>query len=1387
MELFNCSFSATQGSDATVDDSDLFETSSEEEELPPGSKIPDDYTEFCQKVVNRDLYKCKECVFLHRYPSKVRRHYYYKHAKYNPYQCTYCDFGAVESGKVKRHCQLMHGDLPVKVIKRSLKPLPDGQIPSISLMSDSRSDDVELEEGPGGKDEQKILAKYIIKKPGNIQECRCCGYSQEGASSLKRHVLAIHIHFYPYACTYCNTAMLEINKMKIHIDRAHPGLPYKIIKRKLTEDTGELAGETDEQTAGGFQHRKIKEEKTDGGEYSAAMIHQTKVKIKLEKGLGENSTEGTNLAPGEELVNISGKKSKKLSRCIYCGYTSHWNIKDVKLHIFRVHQKKNPFMCGHCGYGNVIRERVRNHCKKQHPEQPPNVRDKRKGMDQIMPLEETDEHMMVGVMTPSGIPITDINKLKTGSLMRAPQRSSSSSTSELTQSSLVSSAHRLTSPRMAVQPVASEASESLEPTNMPKDSKQRYLCKVCQLYRTHHLDNLLYHILAKHQQQKPYKCKHCEEARWRRGDIQLHIEQQHNGKPVDDVLYMVREKRRELLQFVSFAPKDLSIDQRPEAAAGPRPVPTSPVRPQLSRTFAAAKEQKRKYAAVLGFGKKSYNCHLCPQSYRTAKALWAHRRTHYTYRPFACTYCNFSGFYSAYILQHCLKAHPTLKPQVKKIEKPTIMEIDQTDKRISQEGSVDSPCSPAGISSPPAAISSPSPMSSATHVSTDEPESEFLLGDETPQRGSYAMKCDHCGVLRPHQQGMEVHQSKAHAGLPVSYRIIQSNAQDPRLLLADGVATGDGQCMLSCKQCSFTSRLSTVMRHHLMSHLDYKPYACSYCKFRAVRSYAIKVHLQRIHPAKPGRIVRQINKEMEAKLKKGFNRYALDSAECHDTSLTPSSPDGIQSPDREAVMNTCKHCSFKSKNSTIIRHHVMAHLQYKPYSCGYCSMQTIRPYDVKTHSIKMHPGNPPRTIHRKDDEMEELVKQGFDRHVGPATDEFFQEDPPPPNTFKPPVMPKLIPAPNSPSGTAVADTVVRSVKHEVGASPPMTSPPAVRTPFSANRSQKQAVPKTKIEYHCALCGVKKVSRVDIERHIMWDINYKPISCPYCPYRQVLICDVKRHVTTKHKDMPLKILRKNNPVHEIRLAELVTKSTHHVKQTPTPVPSPSPSPSPSTSSSVSFPPSTPTPPPQMPRVQSPLGLSSPTLRSVLSAPLSGTARKSTATARKSMRPPSEERVVPHFQHPPKPAGGFACKECNFVCSSKKYLSNHMIRHRPKKYQCSYCEQRVHYPHEMMAHLARKHSKMPVKFEKLIKGDSRLDADDTRGEQLGDVAEDQDVLDQDLMGEETGTDVTEASPAASAQHKLKRATVSRGKMCEYSCCCLYYFQITCMRLICHGINQ
>ena len=99
--------------------------------------------------------------------------------------------------------------------------------------------------------------------------------------------------------------------------------------------------------------------------------------------------------------------------CVYCGLTSRWSRRDVKLHVMHVHIGLRTFSCGHCGFGNSRnRAVVRSHCSKNHPGRQLHIVDNEALFDAIDSVRDQDNLVTMAFVTPEGSPLLTLDELE---------------------------------------------------------------------------------------------------------------------------------------------------------------------------------------------------------------------------------------------------------------------------------------------------------------------------------------------------------------------------------------------------------------------------------------------------------------------------------------------------------------------------------------------------------------------------------------------------------------------------------------------------------------------------------------------------------------------------------------------------------------------------------------------------------------------------------------------------------------------------------------------------------------------------------------------------------------------------------------------------------------
>ena len=324
---------------------------------------------------------------------------------------------------MKRHCGSAHRDQPAKVIKVDFDATTSQ--PVGVLMSESqKNDDIETEEEGErpNEDSQWYWRRFVKTSNNQMMSCRRCGYRQVGASALKRHVLSIHLGFSPFACKYCSFATTEIRYVKLHIEKTHPGLPCKVIRRRyVSESTGEVDDEfQDSDPAIGVTVGRAmstttlaNEVPTQDAPAGPTCGGNTTSPTETDKGchLSANCPVKTEPVANQSSPNTPPKQKQQARqyKCIYCDFYSEDRfIFDIRDHIFVAHLRRDHYMCAHCQFGSMKRDDIVAHNFNKHPGKDNIVKEDKTYSRNIAVLETHGNMRMVGVRSDDKLPLIEL-------------------------------------------------------------------------------------------------------------------------------------------------------------------------------------------------------------------------------------------------------------------------------------------------------------------------------------------------------------------------------------------------------------------------------------------------------------------------------------------------------------------------------------------------------------------------------------------------------------------------------------------------------------------------------------------------------------------------------------------------------------------------------------------------------------------------------------------------------------------------------------------------------------------------------------------------------------------------------------------------------------------
>ena len=805
---------------------------------------------YCERVPGMDLYKCRQCVFMHRFPSKVRRHFLYRHAPAFPYRCGHCEFRAVESGKVKRHCAVVHAASELRVLKVAQSDSDDTVVMTAAAPSDV--------EDEGGNDDW--LWEKIERREDGCFKCPLCAFTQLSSSNVKRHYIARHLHFHPYACRYCDYTAVQLNKVRLHSERMHHGQPAAIVKRRCPRDAPQAASSAAETAADTPQDTQQGDTRTTGNATDASEKSVTSpARHSKEKGFicDESSSEFGEHPSGkqqerEELAEEDAPSTDDLTELIDAQPNTESSDRDVLL-ATELHER-NTVSDKELAEQSVV-------CDNRLSE----------------PAPQSDGPELVTVKCEPADDGADCGRR----LPPAPTR--------------------MRFYKCVYCDFCTEASMTVIRTHiMTQHLKRcRYWCPLCGFERMRR-DHVYYHQKTAHPGQLPLRV-HCDPGfihnivhLENHGDVQLIGVITGDNVPIVELTHSividgraVGEPRRpnssvqakkttdtartgrkddhktddEGLVEQNIGQQENEQKRGQESNRQKGQLKDKPVgqkkkdkqkekdkEHQLDEQKEKAKEKETKKAEQQKDDQKSvehdsitvlFQCPQCDHQFRSRQKMRFHQRTHIEYRPYGCDYCAYQARNKMHVHKHCRSFHPDNLPRFRNIAAPETRLADKN------------------------ALQMAAAMTLVAGRQTRNSLSTSLLACGENSDGSEASGG---GEVAKKPAATKAKGSPKSATLVSGKRSNKPMGPASKRLKMTCTAASQATSLYKCSECGECVCGRSRMYEHLIQELDYKPYACGHCSRRTSLLTQMKKHAQLAHRGRPFKMSKVPDEAVEAQL-----------------------------------------------------------------------------------------------------------------------------------------------------------------------------------------------------------------------------------------------------------------------------------------------------------------------------------------------------------------------------------------------------------------------------------------------------------------------------------------------------------------------------------------
>lgn len=880
---------------------------------------PQDYSEFCAKLPNSDLFQCHRCHFTHRFPSKVKRHYHYRHSSVMPYRCGHCPFEAVERGKVVKHWQVMHRSLPMSVIQqesgagdKSATPLSVDKFDSVT---DSKSDVSFANELP---DMNLNLSEIVKQEPidfdceapaldyypitdntstvGEDQMMRLSPDVDRSAmtTGLQSGVELEHgvdqvgggrggrMCRRQFQCAYCGV-ISRWNRRDICLHVMHVHLQRRVFTCRYCSFGNSKSKMLVRAHCVKFHPNRVVSVRDDSHIANAITAVDERDGVvtvafapngspisdtdKLQEYMARNKLTPMLLSVNKNKSTAPSSKTKSREQSSPVSESNKRSLRPRSADKEPVNKQspateanvsapKARWKCRLCAFANERVGRVKYHIICRHLNLKPfSCPHCHLYLWKVQAVESHIDRCHPGLERRVTATVDEMSSYL--------KRNVESTLSEAASSSKSSAAP-------AKPPVTPSTTSTV--ISMSSNRPTYFRCKLCGFQDVRN-DKTKYHIVKQHLKLRQFSCPYCHLYLWGRQQVARHVEEKHPGFEV-----RIQRTFQEYEQFLRNNVCKVEMSGNSTALQQSGPLSPSAF---VSGDQLVAYQRSTTLVARLP-------CDLCSFVTDSEMSLSAHRRSH---RLYQCMHCRFRHTLVAKVQSHCLSMHPTQPVQYKQ-------------------------WTPSSLSSPKSShndlVSIKDDVSDClkfypcdfcpSHFNT-----QSALDSHLTSVHDQVYNCHLCGQKLLSQKDLEVHTHEVHPGEPVLVDIGPSenaNEQDGNRLPAkrslagsknddddtdqesakrqklDTTSASDISLSLyKCRLCPYSCHKVTVMRHHVMSHLRYHPYMCPYCNvLRSVKSFPVKKHIRLKHPGKEERFLFVQNKVLENKVEKSFYHVPANPA-----------------------------------------------------------------------------------------------------------------------------------------------------------------------------------------------------------------------------------------------------------------------------------------------------------------------------------------------------------------------------------------------------------------------------------------------------------------------------------------------------------------------------
>ena len=962
---------------------------------------------------------CNLCKLTRSSSGGVQMHVLASHFRYYPYQCSYCPKVALGVHKIKVHIEKEHQGKAYKVIRRGklsyehaqehrhkdhemihmLDPLPEAEKDAdVKEHYRSLTPPREMDVDPPVNENPPSKSPVAVKKKKTFLCKYCSMTSTTNAYNIQMHIFASHQKRKVATCNLCDFGcpMGGDEKMRRHFQSKHPGCEprwenhagdlQRIIAVEETEQGTVLAAtdqhgeivelDGDESTPSHSLKRKATSNESPSSKKvrtGQSPVRDLRQRNTTAQDSGQTATPGIDISKAAISKTCVDKVEERLASqrtlfgCSECYLL--FDRKDKAVYHLQAKHDIKPYVCGICSNKYHFNAMAKQHMKTEHPDSsvPTLVQE-----DVISELRSR----IITVMhhgLPNTLPVEGGGTLVVRTAnVKSPVTTSpkvqcaKKSTSKPQQTQLAhegdnqrfphASMSCLKGNRQALYATDTSKYPNAKIHKWPPIAKEgnKWQCNYCT-YKHDKRISVLTHV-PRHTTWRPVSCKLCTFKSFHVDKCEAHIMSMHKDVSAASVSTFVQKHYAPSVYYLNkFTLDKMNLLQSETSPTKSKSPGKDPSEESSSGCLPAHEMKSIPELKVIKENPTIYQCNFCVFARSDHTKVSEHQLRHFTWSPFMCNYCSFSGQTKVQVQVHQKHSHSSKpQPPPKRIPRPKVYKLNEaTCKKLqatASETEINQSFDEQGRTNTPPQKStvSPKPGPKSKKVRADT-VTEIPRPIVLHKKPNELYKCNYCTAKMHSFHSATRHQLRHFTWRPFKCPICSVSAKD-KFTAKKHIQSVHGKALEPLS-------VPTPKEYHFRGNLPRagrRPQVADIESETEQKHDSAKAQTQTGRGRKPVRALAQVKSETEME----DQDETATKSQKHERTVAQV-PDPIKINDKPAEYK-CNYCDLSRSMQSAVKLHQRSHFTWRPFACTQCSFQCFKQNSMEEHHAAEHQNKPPK-------------------------------------------------------------------------------------------------------------------------------------------------------------------------------------------------------------------------------------------------------------------------------------------------------------------------------------------------------------------------------------------------------------------------------------------